>query len=143
MAVNTEAPTSPLDTNQTYIPSSGPMRRPVSIKQAAEQLRTAAFPAPNVQEVTFHTAEFTSVCPISGQPDFGQLTITYTPASLCLESKSLKFLIWALREHGSFAETLAAEVADMVNEAIEPTNLTVTVHQNTRGGITLTTSATR
>lgn len=130
-------------TENLYIPSSGPMQRPESVEQAAEVLKEQTFPAPNTQKVKFHTREFTSVCPKTGQPDFGEVTIEYTPDGLCLESKSVKFYLWAFREHGAFTEQLASQIADDVQAAIDPREVTVTVLQWPRGGVGLQAVATR
>ena len=67
------------------------------INKPIDKLET--FPAPkNVSVVKFFTDELTSICPITGQPDFGELTIEYEPNKLCLESKSLKLSIFGLLE---------------------------------------------
>lgn len=131
------------DHTQNPIPTSGPMTRPKSVTQAAKLLHEHAHPAPNTQRITFHTNELTSVCPMTGQPDFGTLTITYTPNERILESKSLKFYVWSLREQPAFCEALAASIADDITNAIQPANLRVTVTQNTRGGLALEATAER
>jgi NADPH-dependent 7-cyano-7-deazaguanine reductase QueF len=71
------------------LPTQGPLPRPRDPDQAREVLRAEAFPAPNVQEVTLQALEFTSICPKTGQPDFGTVTIAYVPAERCLESKAV------------------------------------------------------
>lgn len=130
-------------TNSLYIPTSGPMNRPDSTEQAAKVLAEQAFDAPNVQVVTFTSSEFTSVCPITGQPDFGTVSIEYQPGAKCLESKSVKFYLWAYRNEGAFCESLAARIADDVVSAIQPRHVKVTVVQTPRGGIGLTAVAER
>ena len=130
-------------TNSLYIPTSGPMNRPDSTEQAAKVLVEQAFDAPNVQVVTFTSSEFTSVCPITGQPDFGTVSIEYQPGAKCLESKSVKFYLWAYRNEGAFCESLAARIADDVVSAIQPRHVKVTVVQTPRGGIGLTAVAER
>ena len=130
-------------TNSLYIPTSGPMNRPASTEQAAKVLAEQAFDAPNVQVVTFTSSEFTSVCPITGQPDFGTVSIEYQPGAKCLESKSVKFYLWAYRNEGAFCESLAARIADDVVSAIQPRHVKVTVVQTPRGGIGLTAVAER
>lgn len=130
-------------TNSLYIPTSGPMNRPDSTEQAAKVLAEQAFDAPNVQVVTFTSSEFTSVCPITGQPDFGTVSIEYQPEAKCLESKSVKFYLWAYRNEGAFCESLAARIADDVVSAIQPRHVKVTVVQTPRGGIGLTAVAER
>ncbi|MCZ6918305.1 MAG: preQ(1) synthase, partial [Gemmatimonadetes bacterium] len=99
---------------QDRLPAAGPLPRPESLAQAREMLRAESFPAPDVQVVTMEATEFTSVCPRTGQPDFGSVSIEYVPAERCLESKALKFYLWAYRNEGAFCETLAARIADDV-----------------------------
>ncbi|NGP44673.1 preQ(1) synthase [Bacillaceae bacterium SIJ1] len=127
----------------SWLPSSGPMPRPESVEQAKTVLKNEAFDAANVQTITFRALEFTAICPRSGQPDFGQVTIQYTPNKKCIESKALKFYLWSFREEGCFCESLAARIADDIVEAIAPQSVTVTVHQSARGGIELEATAVR
>ncbi len=129
--------------NDLYLPRSGPMPRPESREQAAQVLAREAFPAPAVSRVSFETAEFTSVCPISGQPDFARVRISYGPKTKCLESKALKFYLWSYRNEPGFSEALAAQIADDVVTAIDPTWVEVTVEQTPRGGLGLTAVAER
>ncbi len=125
------------------LPASGPLPRPESIEQAREVLKAEAFPAPNVQVITMEATEFTSICPRTGQPDFGEVSIEYVPNQHCLESKALKYYLWAYRDEGAFCETLAARIADDIVYAIEPKAVRVEVHQNARGGIRIMAAAGR
>ena len=125
------------------LPASGPLPRPESIEQAREVLKAEAFPAPNVQVITMEATEFTSICPRTGQPDFGEVSIEYVPNQHCLESKALKYYLWAYRDEGAFCETLAARIADDIVYAIEPNAVRVEVHQNVRGGIRIMAAAGR
>ena len=125
------------------LPASGPLPRPESIEQAREVLKAEAFPAPNVQVITMEATEFTSICPRTGQPDFGEVSIEYVPNQHCLESKALKYYLWAYRDEGAFCETLAARIADDIVYAIEPKAVRVEVHQNVRGGIRIMAAAGR
>ena len=84
------------------LPASGPLPRPESIEQAREVLKAEAFPAPDVQVITLEATEFTSICPRTGQPDFGEVSIEYVPDRHCLESKALKYYLWAYRNEGAF-----------------------------------------
>lgn len=103
-----------------------------------------SFPAPQgISGVKFHTDEFTSLCPVTGQPDFCSVTIEYIPGALCLESKSLKLYLWSFRERGAFTEAIACEIADDIVAAISPQSLTVTVFQQPRGGISLEAKSSR
>lgn len=97
-----------------------------------------AFPAPaKLSRVVFECMEFTSLCPMTGQPDFCTLRIEYVPAALCLESKSLKLYLWTFRESGAFVEQLATEIAGDIQDAIAPAWLQVVINQSVRGGIAL------
>jgi len=125
------------------LPRTGPLPRPRSPEEAREYLKAEAFAAPDVQSVTLEATEFTSICPRTGQPDFGTVTIEYTPAERCLESKSVKFYLWSYRDEGAFCESLAARIADDVVYAIEPRWVRVRVNQNLRGGIALFAAAER
>lgn len=125
------------------LPESGPLRRPKDLAEAREVLKSEAFPAPDVQVVTLDATEFTSVCPRTGQPDFGEVSIEYVPDKHCLESRALKFYLWAYRDEGAFCETLAARIADDIVYAIAPKAVRVEVHQNARGGIRIVAVAGR
>ncbi len=125
------------------LPTTGPLPRPENPKQAREVLKSEAFPAPDVQLVTMTGTEFTSLCPKTGQPDFGTVTIEYVPKDLCIESKALKYYLWSYRNEGAFCEALAAQIADDVVYAIKPRSVTVRVTQNVRGGIALVAEASR
>lgn len=95
-----------------------------------------SFPAsPHIREVSFHSDELVSNCPITGQPDFNSLDITYTPDGFCVESKSLKLYLGTFRDQGFFGETLASEIAHRFMTAIKPKFLTVILHQHIRGGL--------
>ena len=125
------------------LPATGPLPRPESPREAREVLKAEAFPAPDVQRVTMTGTEFTSICPKTGQPDFGTVTIEYVPKDLCIESKALKYYLWSYRNEGAFCEALAAQIADDVVFAIKPKSVTVRVTQNVRGGIALVAEASR
>lgn len=125
------------------LPRAGPLPRPSSPAEARDYLKTEAFAAPAVQTIVCTATEFTSICPRTGQPDFGSVVITYSPAERCLESKALKFYLWSYRDEGAFCEALAARIADDVVYAIAPRDVRVEVHQNVRGGIALVATAVR
>ena len=125
------------------LPASGPLPKPENPREARDVLKAEAFPAPNVQLVTMTGTEFTSICPRTGQPDFGTVIIEYEPATLCIESKALKYYLWSYRNEGAFCESLAAQIAEDVVYAIEPKSVTVRVTQNVRGGIALVAEARR
>ena len=129
--------------NSDHLPISGPLPRPSGLEEARSVLRREAFPAPDVQKVKLTALEFSSVCPKTGQPDFGSVVIEYEPDKSCLESKAVKFYLWAYRDEGAFCENLAATIADDIVEAIEPRSVRVDIHQNSRGGIELVATALR
>jgi 7-cyano-7-deazaguanine reductase len=89
--------------------------------------------------------EFTSVCPKTGQPDFGTLTITYTPADRCVELKSLKLYLQQFRNEGIFYEHATNRILDDLAAVLEPVRITLRAAFTPRGGITttVTTSLTR
>ena len=125
------------------LPVQGPMPTPESPDEARTVMRDSAFEAPDVQTVKLFTMEFTSLCPKTGQPDFGTVSIEYLPDALCLESKSLKYYLWAFRNVGEFCESLASRIADDIVFAIRPKHLQVEVTQNVRGGIAIVARAVR
>jgi 7-cyano-7-deazaguanine reductase len=85
--------------------------------------------------------EFTSMCPKTGQPDFGTLSIAYVPDAKCVELKSLKLYLQQYRNEGVFYETLTNRILDDLAAAIEPRRLTLTAAFSARGGITMTVTA--
>ena len=125
------------------LPAHGPLRRPSSPDEARLMMKEEAFDAPDVQTVKLFTMEFTSLCPRTGQPDFGSVSIEYLPGDLCLESKSLKYYLWSYRNEGEFCEGLAGRIADDIVFAIQPTHIQVEVSQNIRGGIGIVARAVR
>lgn len=127
----------------TRLPASGPLPRPRDPEEGRETLRAEAIPAADVQRVRLRALEFTSLCPKTGQPDFGRVTIDYEPRDRCLESKALKFYLWSFRDEGEFCETLAARIADDVVYAVAPRRVRVEVEQNVRGGIEIVATAER
>jgi 7-cyano-7-deazaguanine reductase len=97
---------------------------------------------PSCTRVRFTCDEVTSMCPITGQPDFSTVVIDYEPSGRCVESKSLKLYLWSFRERGVFAEALAAEIAAEVRRAAAPSRVEVLVVQHKRGGIVTEATAT-
>ena len=83
-----------------------------------------------------HTSpEFTSVCPKTGQPDFGKLIIEYIPDKLCIELKSLKFYLNSFRNDGIFYESVTNLILDDLVDACKPRYMIITAEFNVRGGI--------
>lgn len=87
--------------------------------------------------------EFTSICPMTAQPDFGRLHIHYAPAELCVESKSLKLYLGAYRNHGAFHEDCVNRIADDIQTRVSPRYLRVYGDFNVRGGIAIRPLAVR
>lgn len=86
--------------------------------------------------ITIRCPEFTSVCPKTGQPDFGEITIEYIPGKTCIELKSLKFYLQSYRNKGVFYERLTNDILDDLAAACRPRWMRVTSRFTPRGGIT-------
>jgi 7-cyano-7-deazaguanine reductase len=85
--------------------------------------------------------EFTSVCPKTGQPDFGVLTITYVPAAKCVELKSLKLYLQQFRQEGIFYEHATNRILDDLVATVEPRRMQLVAAFTPRGGITTKVTA--
>jgi 7-cyano-7-deazaguanine reductase len=79
--------------------------------------------------------EFTSVCPVTGQPDFATITLEYIPDELCVELKSLKIYFNSFRNDGIFYESVTNKILDDLVEVCKPRFMNITAEFNTRGGI--------
>ena len=95
---------------------------------------------PNPQAGTLYLArftapEFTSLCPVTGQPDFARLVIDYAPADWLIESKSLKFYLGSFRNHGGFHEDVTLSIAKKIVAVAAPTWLRIGGYWYPRGGI--------
>ncbi|HEX3407417.1 MAG TPA: preQ(1) synthase [Caulobacteraceae bacterium] len=95
---------------------------------------------PNPQAGTLYLArftapEFTSLCPVTGQPDFARLVIDYAPADWLIESKSLKLYLGSFRNHGAFHEDVTLSIAKQVVAVAAPTWLRIGGYWYPRGGI--------
>ena len=86
--------------------------------------------------------EFTSVCPITGMPDFATITIEYVPDTKCVELKSLKYYLFGFRDRGIFYEAVINQILDDLVEACSPRSMSVTGEFSVRGGISSTVVAT-
>jgi len=93
--------------------------------------------------VRLECAEFSSLCPVTNQPDYGRLTIEYVPDAHLAETKSLKLFLWQFRDRRGFNESLVAEIADTLHAQIEPKWLRVAGAFNPRGGIQVNAVAER
>ena len=112
-------------------------------KRKGPRLETFPNPAPGRDYEIVHTApEFTSVCPITGQPDFGTITVTYVPDARCLELKSLKLYFFSFRDQGIFYEAVTNRILDDLVAACRPRRLTVRGDFRVRGGISSVVTVT-
>lgn len=87
--------------------------------------------------------EFTSLCPMTGQPDFGKIYIAYIPSKTCIESKSLKLYLGSYRNHGSFHEDCVNQILSDIVARIHPLAIRVFGDFNVRGGIAIKPMALR
>ena len=110
--------------------------------QPSKELGTFPNPHPNNSyTVRFSTEEFTTICPMTGQPDFAQVTVEYEPDQACLESKSIKLYLWSFRNEGHFHEDVTNILLNDMVRACSPRWMTITGHYNIRGGIDFTITA--
>jgi len=91
--------------------------------------------------IHFETDDFTSLCPVTGQPDFARIDIDYVPDRLCIESKSLKFYLASYRNERAFNEAVTNRILDDFVKACAPREAIVTAQFSARGGIALTVRA--
>lgn len=96
-----------------------------------------------LDEIVLDCSEFTSRCPVTRQPDFGRLTITYQPRGRIAETKSVKLWLGKYRDIAEFNESIVVRIADEFFDAIGPTWVRVEGHFNPRGGISVHPTATR
>jgi 7-cyano-7-deazaguanine reductase len=102
------------------------------------RLETFQNPAQRNYRIHFETDDFTSLCPVTGQPDFARIDIDYVPDRLCVESKSLKFYLASYRNERAFNEAVTNRILDDFVKACAPREAIVTAQFSARGGITLT-----
>ena len=103
------------------------------------------FPNPKPErdyEIIFECPEFTCVCPKTGQPDFGNITIRYVPNEKCVELKSLKLYLWSFRDEGHFHEAVTNQILDDLAETLSPRRMTIIGDFFVRGGIKTIVEAT-
>ncbi|MBU6428304.1 MAG: preQ(1) synthase [Cyanobacteria bacterium REEB65] len=109
---------------------------------AAEILEAFDNPDPaRTYWITFDCPEFTCVCPITRQPDFARLTITYAPDKRCVELKSLKLYLMSFRNTGTFHEAVVNRMVDDLAALLSPRVLEIVGVFNVRGGIQTTVTA--
>ena len=98
-------------------------------------LETFPTPADTPFLVEHHNEEFTSVCPVTGHPDFGTVLVRFAPGSTCVELKSLKLYFQSFRDEGIYYEAVTNRIRDDLVEAMQPTWLQVVTDWKGRGGI--------
>jgi len=100
--------------------------------------RLESFPNPNPEhdyEISFEAPEFTCLCPLTGQPDFATIRITYVPDEKCVELKSLKLYLWSYRDEGAFHEAVTNRILGDLVGALDPRRIVVEGDFYVRGGI--------
>nr|WP_245884266.1 preQ(1) synthase [Hartmannibacter diazotrophicus] len=103
---------------------------------SADILDRVPNPHPDTTYVARFTApEFTSLCPVTGQPDFAHLVIDYVPNAWLVESKSLKLYLFSFRNHGAFHEGCTVEIGKALNDLLKPHWLRIGGYWYPRGGI--------
>lgn len=112
--------------------------RPTPVPASPEEAVLEKFPNPYPQrdyDIRFTCPEFTCLCPITGQPDFAEFRIAYTPDQACVELKSLKLYLAAFRNQGAFHEAITNRIADDLIALLKPRRLSVEGDFRVRGGI--------
>ena len=110
----------------------------VPASPALAKLETVPNPHPDSNYVVRVTApEFTSLCPVTGQPDFAHFVVDYVPAKDIVESKSLKLLLASYRNHAAFHEDCTLDIAKRIARAVKPKFLRIAGFWYPRGGIPL------
>jgi 7-cyano-7-deazaguanine reductase len=109
---------------------------------SSSTLETFPNPRPEREyQIAIHCPEFTSVCPKTGLPDFGEIRITYVPGATCVELKSLKYYMIEFRNKGIFYEAVTNQILDDLVAAIQPRRMRVVGDFSVRGGIKTTVTA--
>ncbi len=104
--------------------------------EPSKQLDTFENPKPERDyEIDLECPEFTAVCPLTQQPDFAVVRISYVPDRLCVELKSLKSYLWSFRDEGVFHEDVTNRILDDLVAAIAPRRMTIVTDWRVRGGI--------
>ena len=103
----------------------------------SRQLVTFDNPSPERDYLIRHECpEYTALCPVTGQPDFGTIVVIYVPDRKCIELKSLKLYLWSFRDEGHFFEAVTNRILTDLVKAVRPRRMTVIGRFNVRGGIT-------
>jgi 7-cyano-7-deazaguanine reductase len=110
-------------------------------RKAQPRKKLEAFPNHNPErfyKVSLETSEFTCICPMTGQPDFASIKVTYVPDKKVVESKSFKLYLWSYRNEGVFHEHLVNTILDDLVKVMSPHYVKVIGTFNVRGGIGIT-----
>ncbi len=122
----------------TIPPDLTQLGQPTIWPQSPEEARLERVPAPAQGRhylVRFAAPEFTSLCPITGQPDFAHLVIDYIPSEWLVESKSLKLFLGSFRNHGAFHEACTMQIAERLMELLAPVWFRIGAYWYPRGGM--------
>jgi 7-cyano-7-deazaguanine reductase len=112
--------------------------KPATLPASPDAATLDRVPAPHAGKhyvVRFTAPEFTSLCPITGQPDFAHIVIDYIPRDFIVESKSLKLYLGSFRNHGAFHEACTLQIAQRLSEFLHPVWLRIGAYWYPRGGI--------
>ena len=102
----------------------------------SKRLQTFVNPSPRRDyRICMEIAEFTCLCPMTGQPDFATLSLEYIPDRRCVELKSLKLYVWSFRGQGAFHEAVTNRILEDLVQATQPRYMRLTAKFNVRGGI--------
>jgi 7-cyano-7-deazaguanine reductase len=124
----------------TSLPAGLQLGRAVEWPATPDAAKLDRVPNPQVGTnyvVRFTAPEFTSICPVTGQPDFAHLVIDYVPGQWLLESKSLKLYVASFRNHGAFHEDCTVAIGRRITTEIKPKWLRIGGYWYPRGGITI------
>ena len=104
--------------------------------QPSKDLQTFDNPQPGRNfTIRIDTPEFTCLCPLTGQPDFAEISIEYVPNELCIELKALKLYFWTFRERGAFHEAVTNEILNDIVKVTQPNFMRIRAEFKVRGGI--------
>jgi 7-cyano-7-deazaguanine reductase len=116
------------------------LRKRVKTPGAPEKAVLETFENPHpgtVYAVRLTAPEFTTLCPVTGQPDFATIVVDYVPSGLLVESKSFKLFLGSFRNHGTFHEDCTVYIHNRLKDALDPKFIRVSGLWNARGGIAI------
>ncbi len=129
--------TQPKDTKELTLLGGGRKGK----AKPSKQLEVFPNKTDNAYLVELYTDEFTCLCPVTGQPDFARIKISYVPDKKIVESKSLKLYLWSFRNQGCFHEHVTNVILDDLVKALDPVWCKVEGDFNVRGGIGIKVTA--